>query len=250
MGQAMAMMWRSKAAAAFLVLAGLLVGLKLLFEYYPGDFPLRDQASAFDWLTIGSILLLAALGFLADRSIGFPEPFADAARERLGFLIALGLGAAYGVLTVALDVALADNHPLSAGGSDHVALPWSIPFYLFGAIFLEFFLRLGALCILVWFVHVLILRRRFKLVVFWIAACIVAAYEILPYVMDDVAARRWTEVALAPLQPLYWTNVLEAGLLLRFGWIAPIVFRVGFYLVWHILWGGLGPASAAGAVAL
>ena len=237
----MATMLRSKAAAAFLILAGLLVGLKLLFDYYPGDFPLRDQASAFDWMTIASILILAALGFLADRSIGFPEPFADAGRERLGFLTALSLGAAYGGLTIALDVALPSNHPLSTGGSDHVAIPWSIPFYLFGAIFLEFFLRLGAVCVVVWFVHVLILRRRFKLVVFWIVACIVAAYEVLPYVMEDVAEQRWTEVALAPLQPLYWTNVFEGWLLLRFGWFAPIVFRLAFYLVWHVIYGGLGP---------
>jgi hypothetical protein len=32
-------------------------------------------------------------------------------------------------------------------GWDHVRLPWSIPFYTFGAIFLEYLLRLGALCI-------------------------------------------------------------------------------------------------------
>ena len=40
----------------------------------------------------------------------------------------------------------------------HVPWPWSVPFYTFGAIFLEFLLRLGALCILVWLIHVVILQ--------------------------------------------------------------------------------------------
>jgi hypothetical protein len=78
--------------------------------------------------------------------------------------------------------------------------------------------------------------------VFWIVACIVATYEIMPYIMEDIAAQNWAAVALSALQPLYWTNVLEAGLLLRYGWLAPIVFRVAFYLIWHVLYGGLAPS--------
>jgi hypothetical protein len=46
---------------------------------------------------------------------------------------------------------------------------------------------------------------------------------------------------LAPLEPLYWTNVFEGWLLLRYGWVSPIVFRFAFYLVWHVIYGGLGP---------
>ena len=51
----------------------------------------------------------------------------------------------------------------------------------------------------------------------------------------------WTSVALTPLQPLYLSNVFEGWLLLRFGWFAPIVFRLAFYLLWHVVYGGLGP---------
>jgi len=40
-------------------------------------------------------------------------------------------------------------------------------------------------------------------------------------------------------QPLYLSNVFEGWLLLRYGWFTPIVFRLAFYLFWHILFGGL-----------
>ena len=60
--------------------------------------------------------------------------------------------------------------------------------------------------------------------------------------MEEAARGDWLGVAATPLEPLYWTNLFEGWLLLRFGWFSPIVFRLAFYLVWHILYGGLaGP---------
>jgi hypothetical protein len=232
----------SKAAWAFVVLSGLMIAIKLIFDHYPGDFPLRDQASAFSWPIVLGVIALGALGFAADRSIGMPEPFTDARRDATGAWVSIAFGVAYGLYTIADSLMGSERHPyLNAVDWPHVLLPWSIPFYLFGAILLEFMLRLGLLCVLVWLAHVLVLRRHFRLAVFWIVACVVATYEITPYLADEIAAGNWGAVALGALQPLYWTNVLEAGLLLRYGWIAPIIFRVAFYLVWHVLYGGLAP---------
>jgi hypothetical protein len=127
----------------------------------------------------------------------------------------------------------------TGGGWDHVLLPWSVPFYTFGAILLEFMLRLGALCLGFWLLHVLILRRHLRLAVFGLLSLIVSLYEIWPWISDDVAAHRWEKAATGLLGPLYLSNVLECGLLYRYGWFAPIVFRLSFYLFWHILFGGL-----------
>lgn len=119
-----------------------------------------------------------------------------------------------------------------------MAWPWSIPFYTFGAIFLEILLRLGALCLLFWVIHVVILRRRWRRPVFWMLAAVISAYEIWPFLASDVDAGRWGKVAFAAFEPLYWSNLFEAWLLWRFGWLTPIVFRGAFYLVWHVLYGG------------
>lgn len=238
-------LWRPS-TLAFLGATALLAAIKALFDLYPGDFPVRGQAEAFTWPLVGGVVLLGLLGLLADRSLSdgrrFPEPFADAARDRRGLLLAAATGAAYGLLTLVQDLAAPGaGNPLALVEWPHVPWPWSLPFYAFGAIFLEFLLRLGALCLLVWLVHVVMLRRRALMPVFWTINAVVAAYEILPSALADARAADWAAVAAAPLAPLYWTNLFEGWLLLRYGWPAPIVFRLVFYLVWHVAYGGLGP---------
>ena len=236
----------SRSHAAFAGAALLLVAIKLLFDFYPGDFPVKGQAQAFTWQIVGGVILLALAGLFAERSLAtatlFPEALSDGRRERRGLWLAIGTGLAYGVLTLVRELsAPGTGNPLNLVQWPHVPWPWSVPFYTFGAILLEFMLRLGALCILVWFVHVVILRRRWLLPTFWAVNAIVATYEILPSVLEDAAAGKWTSVAFAPLEPLYWTNLFEGWLLLRFGWLSPIAFRLAFYLVWHVIYGGLGP---------
>ena len=235
--------FRRRSTLLFIVVSLTLAGIKLLFQFYPGDFPGRDQAAAFTWTLVASIVLIGLAGLFADRAARLPDPFADIDRERSGALWAAGTGVLYGLVTIAIYVWHPVASPLGNGsGWDHMALPWSLAFYTFGAIFLEFLLRLGALCTLFWLIHVVVLRRRFRLFVFWTLAAIVALYEIWPYMAPVAQAQDWSATALLLLQPLYLSNVLEAGLLLRYGWFAPIVFRLAFYLVWHILFGGLaGP---------
>lgn len=233
---------RKRSSLAFAACAAALVAIKLLFELYPGDFPVRGQAEAFSWPIVGAILLIGFAGLLAERSIGFPDAFADLERERRGFRISALAGLVYAAITIAQDYFIAGGgNLLNLEEWAHVPWPWSLPFYTFGAIFLEFLLRLGALCILVWFFHVLILRRRGRTATFWAVNLVVAFYEIMPMTLSEAQRGDWLSVALTPLEPLYLSNVFEGWLLLRFGWFAPIVFRLAFYLLWHIFYGGLGP---------
>lgn len=228
-----------RSLVAFLGACSVLVALKVFFDLQPVDYALRDQGEAFTWQTVLIILAIGTAGFFADRNLHFPQPFEDSQRERRGLLWASLGGIAYGFITIANDVISRRRHPLANSDWEHVPLPWSIPFYIYGAIFLEFLLRLGALCILVWLVHRVILRGRFRRTVFWTANCFVALYEIFPYMQKDAQARDWLSVIDFPLQPLYFSNVFEGWLLLRFGWFAPIIFRISFYLIWHMLFGGL-----------
>jgi hypothetical protein len=213
-----------------------------LFDFYPGDYPVRGQAEAFTWPLVGGILAIGFAGLLAERASGFPDAFADPRRERSGWILAASAGVAYGLLTAARDYFIdGGGNVLTLSDWAHVPWPWSVPFYTFGAIFLELLLRLGALCLFVWLIHVVILRRRWRMPVFWTVNLIVSCYEIMPMTMGHARAGEWAAVAAAPIEPLYWTNVFEGWLLLRFGWFAPIVFRLAFYLVWHVAYGGLGP---------
>lgn len=238
----MAQALRRRSTLAFLACALVLVAIKLLFDLYPGDYPVRGQAAAFTWPVVGAILLIGLAGLFAERSVGLPDAFADTARERRGAVIAALTGLLYGAITLFQDYFVAGGgNVLNLEDWAHVPWPWSLPFYTFGALFLEFLLRLGALCILVWLFHVVLLRRRGFRPVFWTVNVIVACYEIMPMTLADVERGDWLSVALTPLQPLYLSNVFEGWLLLRFGWFAPIVFRLAFYLIWHVVYGGLGP---------
>lgn len=234
---------RTRSTVAFASLALTLIALKLLFDLYPGGFPDQSQAAAFTWPLVGGMIVFAALGLLCDRAAGLPDPFADMARERRGLMVATVTGAFYGLVTIVMDVMSSTRAALGEPGEwIHMALPWSIPFYTFGAIFLEFMLRLGGLCIVFWLLHVVVFRRRLRLPLFWLVAAVIALYEIWPLMAADVSAGRWGSVALALAGPLYISNVFEGWLLLRYGWFSPIVFRLSFYLLWHILYGGLaGP---------
>jgi len=162
----------------FTAVSSVLIAIKLLFAYYPGDYPIRSQATAFSWPLIGAIILIGFVGLLADRGARLPEPLADPARDKRGLAISIATGIVYGLITVGMYIWHPVNSPLAGAGWEHVLLPWSIPFYTFGAIFLEYMLRLGALCIAFWLFHVLLLRRRFRQPVFWTLAAIVALYEI------------------------------------------------------------------------
>jgi hypothetical protein len=235
--------FRRRSTYLFIAVSAVLVGIKLFFDNYPGDFPLREQAAAFTWPLVLGILGIGLAGFFADRAAGLPDPLADLAREKRGLAWATIAGIVYGLITIGMYVYDYQQDP---HGPDaewvHMALPWSAAFYTFGAIFLEYLLRLGALCILFWFVHVVVLRRRLRRTVFWVLAAIVALYEIMPYMMPDIQAGHWANLAHVAIEPLYLSNVFEGWLLWRFGWFTPIVFRLAFYLVWHILFGGLaGP---------
>jgi hypothetical protein len=230
---------QEKATWLFVGLCLLFVAIKLLFLGYGDAFPLSDQATAFTWPVVLTIVLIGFLGLLADRGLGFPRPLADAALERRSLVWAGVSGVLYGVVTIGMSWGEAWLHPSQTAEWAHEPLPWAIPFYTFGAIFLELGLRLGLLCIFVWLFHKLVFRGRFFTATFWTVNCIVALYEPSAYMIPDAQAGRWGAVALAFVQPLYLTNVFEGWLLFRFGWLSPIVFRFVFYLVWHVAYGGL-----------
>lgn len=216
----------------FLGLALTLVGAVLFFKHYDGDFPLRSQAQVFTWPVVGGIIVFALCGLLCSRAAKLPEPFSDLARERRAWIVAALTGALYGLMTVNSDLQAETQRV-------HMALPWSLVFYPPGAIFIEFMLRLGALCVVFWFLHVVIFRRRFRLPLFWLVAAVVALYEVSLPMTEEFSSGRWGRGMMLLAGPLYLSNVFEGWLLLRYGWFSPIVFRLSFYLFWHILYGGL-----------
>jgi hypothetical protein len=223
----------------FLAAVALMLALKILFDLQPHDFPLRDQASAFAWPAVLMALGLAVAGRFAERSLGWPQFSPDGTFARAGLLYASIAGAVYGLITIAQFSVTQGGHPLANSAWVHVPLPWSVPFYTYGTLFLEFMLRLGFLTIFTWVLYVVLLRRRLPNTIFWSVNVLVSLFEIWPFLARDIQQNDWLSVVATPIEPLFLSNVYEGWLLRRYGWLAPIVFRAVFYLLWHVLFGGM-----------
>lgn len=225
----------SSSTKTYLGLVLFLIAVKIVFLLFPRAFPLAEQESAFHWATILIIALMGLVGLILSRRTGFPEIWSATVSNRQRFLLPAIIGLVYGVITVAKD--LSNPAPI------HLKLPLSLVFYAYGATFLEMMLRLFAIPLLMWLISNVILRGRWQTTVFWLAVIVAALYEPLPYIREDLANASGMAnlVVLVEwiLQPLFLANVVSGWLFRKYGFLAPLTFRLSFYLVWHIIYGGL-----------
>jgi len=162
----------------FLGLLAFLVLVKLLFLAVPVQFPVAGQEGAFSWLTLTAIALMGFVGVALSRRTGFPDMWDAKVSKRQMFLVPCLVGLVYGLFTV-VPLLLGEAyrlHPHALGAEAHVKFPLSIPFYTYGAIFLEILLRLFPIPLLVWLISNVLLRGRWQTHVFWLAAVIMAFY--------------------------------------------------------------------------
>ena len=216
-----------------------LFAAKLFFLLAPVKFPLSDQAGAFSWLTILIIAVLGFVGLVLARKTGFPDIWDTRISNRQRLLIPAIIGLIYGGITVLVEFMGARRHPLQLGSDFNVKFPLSIPFYAYGAIFLEILLRLFAIPFLTWLISNLVLRDKWQTQVFWLVAILMAFYEPLPYMIDALHHGGVFSALRILVGPLFVANLVAAYIFRKYGFLAPLVMRLSFYLIWHIIYGGL-----------
>ncbi|MBC8031213.1 MAG: hypothetical protein H7Z16_13945 [Pyrinomonadaceae bacterium] len=222
-----------------------LVLIKIFFLISPVTMPVAGNKAAFSPLTILILAVMGLLGLLMARRTGFADIWDERVSHRQRFLIPCIVGLIYGLVTIAPPLLGESNrlHPLVGGSDVHVKLPLSIPYYTYGALFLEIFLRLFCVPLLVWLISNVILRGKWQTPVFWFAAVVVAFYEPMPYMMQDFAGNTalgsvWVVIRTV-IGSLFISNVVAAYLFRRYGFLAAVVMRLSHYLIWHIIYGGL-----------
>ena len=212
-----------------------MIAVKVVFLLFPTVFPGADQEGAFYWTTILVVALMGFIGLFLSRRTGFPEIWDAGISNRQRFLIPTLIGLIYGVITIL--------HDLPKPSPVHLDLPLSIPFYIYGAILLETMLRLFAISLLVWLISSVLLRGRWQTQVFWFAVIVTALYEPLPFIREDFSAAlpiAYGSIILKwATETLFSANVVSGWLFKKYGFLAPLVMRLSFYLVWHIIYGGL-----------
>lgn len=225
-----------RSTKTYLALVLFLVAVKLIFLAFPTNFPLADQEGAFSWQTIALVSALGFLGLMLSRRAGFPDFWEASISHRQRFLIPALVGLVYGLVTILYDL----RHPAPV----HLELPSSIPFYAYGATFLEILLRLFAVTFLVWLISNVILRGKWQTQVFWLAAIVAALYEPLPGLTDIFNTRGMlAAVGVLLTTPLFAGNLVAAYLYRKYGFLAALTMRLSFYLAWHMIYGGLLSAA-------
>lgn len=191
------------------------------------------------------VILMDLAGIWLSRKTGFPEIWDENITTRQRFLIPAIAGIIYGLLTV---VPLLFNqinrlHPDALTADIHVKFPHSILFYTYGAIFLEIFLKLFLLTLIVFVISNIICRGKFQIAAFCIADVLVSLYEPLPFILEDLQGKNGTEMIMPVVTNLagwrFISNLFSTYLFRKYGFLAPLTMRLTHYLIWHIIYGGL-----------
>jgi len=245
------MRWKPPFARSFAALIATMVAARLAVTALGAGPVIASQGAALSWPVLAAMTLLGWGALLLAERVGFAGEWA--ARGPLGRWVALAVlaGLTYGVLSVSGDVRVwavqAGDPSVRAvfGTVDvHQRFPASIPFYWYGAAFLEILLRLIGLTLLTWLLRPVVGRRR-PAIAFWAASAVVSLYEPSPFLANDLGAApaaAWPSVVSDHLLgELFLANLLGGYLYRRSGLWTAVVFRYSFYLVWHVTYGGFRP---------
>ena len=218
----------------FAGLIGYLVLVKLALTLFPTVFRSAAQAKVFEWPFLALWALLGGIGVWLSERTGFP-PAWETGSWRARVIEPAIWGLALGFLALGTD---AVTHWTAAVAgkvgqpSIHIPFPASVLVYPGGAIIVEILYRLFPIPILLWLVSRLILRGRGEEATFWTLAALTSLVEPL----GDLGLREqgFTTMAFVFLQD-YALNFAQAWFFRRRGYLAAILLRVAFYLVWHVL---------------
>lgn len=223
----------------YLGLLAYLVAVKLLMTFAPVSFVASLQAAAFTWPFLVLVGAAGALGLFLSGRTGFPDWWDERIPATARLLLPAGIGIAAGVLFLAVE-RLTDFEQIALAGtgqtSINVPFPASLFFYPAGAIITEILYRLAPLPLLLWLISNVVLRHRLERQVFWVLAVLVSLIEPA----SQVAAFQGHAVVMALLSLwIFAFNLLAVWLFRSYGFLAPLTLRLAYYLVWHVIGGGV-----------
>jgi hypothetical protein len=219
-----------------LVPAGATVAIAVYVSANPPEFAHPSQAAALQLAALAPILVGGVIGVFVSISARMT---ADPLQGAFGSMLlrSLASGAVFGAAALALDYYSGFSTRIAAQlgiASIHIAFPASAYVYAAGAVAVECLYRLITVSILYAIIARLILRGRGEAVVFWTLAVLSSLIEPLsqaPLVGAELSLV-WVLFAF-----IFAFNLVEAALWRRFGWPAPILSRLAFYAVWHVVFG-------------
>lgn len=217
---------------AFLVLTKVMVD-----SIFPNEFRSAGQAQAFEWPAIAIWTVAGLVGVVLAERTGFPS----ALDERIGnvqrFLVPVLIGIAFGIVYVVHDLITGASRifvSLYGQPAFNITFPASLPIYTGGAIISEVLFRLLPIPLLLWLISSIALRGKYQNQVFWVLAILTSLLEPL---MQTTVLMSVAPLLFASLFVMGFAfNLSQAAVFRQSGFLAGIVLRAAYYVVWHMLY--------------
>lgn len=223
---------------AWLAIVVLLVLVKLVLDaFFPNAFADPDQAAFFQWIPLAVISLVGLVGVLLSERTGFPDALDARVSNLSRYVLPILIGFGFAMILVVVDLTthytqlVAARHGLTQQYTGFI--PMLLAFSA-ASVIVEVVYRLFPVSLILFLVSSLLLRGRWQTQIFWVLAAVSSLLEVLT-LAPDIGVIPGLAMPVVVLET-YAFNFAQATFWRRYGFVAAILLRVGFYFVWHVLY--------------
>jgi hypothetical protein len=236
-GTRLAQTKRSTNVIVWLALMIYLALIKLLLDsFFPQAFSDPAQVSLFAWPALGIIGALGLLGAWLAATTGFPSAWDARIAYRWRLLLPIVLGAGFAAVQILVNELTGFSALQAAHHGVTQQYTSFVPMLLFpaAAIIVEVIFRLFPVTLLLWMISTVVLKGRGQAHTFWALALISSAVYVLSQASDLLILA--APVMLILMLALFAESLTQAALFRKYGFLAAIVLRMIFYIVWNVLY--------------
>ena len=202
----------------------------LFLPYYPDSMMM-----IMNWISIPFYSILGYLGLrIFEEDAGFPDMLEEEISNTKRLLIPLILGVIFAIGAILFDM-------LNPYKVPRLPIPISIPYWIFVAIFDEFFWRLFLLTFLIWLISHVIKDDEKQEKIFWFVVVLEAVLYMLLQTSMFIQN-------VGPITPVLFLQIILIGggftviacyCYRKGGFLAVMVLRLTQYMLYHVLYGGI-----------
>jgi hypothetical protein len=222
----------------WLALLAYLALVKLILDaFFPQAFADPDQAAIFAWPVLGIIGSLGLIGAWLTTKTGFPSAWDARISNWRRILLPILLGVGFGLLEITVNE-LTDFSALQVarhGAAQQYTgfMPMLLAFTA-ASIIVEVLFRLFPVTLLLWLISNVLLKGRGQAQTFWTLAVVSSVLYALSQLIDLVILP--VPVMVVLLLALFAESFSQAALFRKYSFLAAIVLRMAFYVVWNVLY--------------
>jgi len=187
---------------------------------------------------------LGLVGIQLGKKVGFADMIDPATTVQQRVVTPAIIGGGLGLFFIVADLAFSQLHKL--GPLPHPPFPTSIVVSAIAGIGEEIVFRLFFISFWFWLFYHVILKRKYRQIVFWIVTFFSAmAFSAghLPSVMMILGVGEFVEIPVALLIEVFLLNgtlsFVTAYFLQKHGFLAAVGVHFWTDIVWHVIWGSI-----------